>query len=431
MKPREPRLKLPRYVRRKWLTSQRAWGYFFDPPTWARKAGCPVASEALGTDYTSACTRAEEVLLKQFDSWRSGGRADLVPERAPPGTFDWLAATYKSTAKYKEVSKRQQKLHDLGMSLVADYVLKDGRRFGTLVLTSIKPAVIDKLYAKILTVEEPVLNDDGSPALGEDGTAIVRRRERRAMANHAMKSCRRAWNVVHRAHDDLVPALNPFAKMGLKDKSKTTPTADYADLMAFVAAADQSGLSSLGTAAMVAWEWLQREEHIFGAFKVEHYRPKEHPKEVFIVHPKTGEEVWIPLFDDDGAPLFPELMERLDTIKRERIGGLMIVRDWKDETEGVPVPWVTRSGDLTYMRHRTKDLIRLAALRDELSFTSFRHGGMTELGDADLTDAQIRAISRHKSSRTLPRYVKSTQRQIVAGTKKRRQVRTKRADLSE
>lgn len=87
------------------------------------------------------------------------------------------------------------------------------------------------------------------------------------------------------------------------------------------------------------------------------------------------------------------------------------------------MPWITAKGDLTYMRHRAKEMILAAGLRSELTFTSFRHGGMTELGDADLTDAQIRAISRHKDAKTLPRYVKRTQRQIVDGIVKRRATR--------
>lgn len=77
------------------------------------------------------------------------------------------------------------------------------------------------------------------------------------------------------------------------------------------------------------------------------------------------------------------------------------------------------------MRHVTKDMIRAADLPLDL-FRSWRHGGLTELGDTALTDAQIRAISRHKNARTLPRYVKRTQRQIIAGTRKRRLTRTNR-----
>jgi hypothetical protein len=40
-------------------------------------------------------------------------------------------------------------------------------------------------------------------------------RERRTTVNHAMKSCRRCWNVAARLHPKDVPVINPFAKMGL------------------------------------------------------------------------------------------------------------------------------------------------------------------------------------------------------------------------
>ena len=36
----------------------------------------------------------------------------------------------------------------------------------------------------------------------------------------------------------------------------------------------------------------------------------------------------MPLFDDAGVPLYPELMAELDALKRDRIGGLMLCRDW-------------------------------------------------------------------------------------------------------
>jgi hypothetical protein len=47
------------------------------------------------------------------------------------------------------------------------------------------------------------------------------------------------------------------------------------------------------------------------------------------------------------------------------------------------------------MSRKVKEIIRRAGLRDELTFTSFRHGGFTEAADSDLTDAEIRAQGRH------------------------------------
>jgi hypothetical protein len=80
---------------------------------------------------------------------------------------------------------------------------------------------------------------------------------------------------------------------------------------------------------------------------------------------------------------------------------------------------------------KVKEVIRGAGLRNELTFASFRHGGFTEAGDAELTDAETRATSRQKSAKVLPRYIKPTMRQVAKGAKKRRSVRTDVPVLSE
>ncbi len=171
---------------------------------------------------------------------------------------------------------------------------------------------------------------------------------------------------------------------------------------------------------------MQRESDIFATFEIGHYRPKERPNAVRVIHEKTGEENWIPLLDDrTGVPLYPELMAELDIIKRTRIAGLMLRRDW-----GKHDPWPTWPKedeiDLSLMRHRVKKIIRAAGLREGLSFTSFRHGGFTEAADPDLTDAEMRAQERHKSAKVLPRYAKRTMKQVAEGARKRRASANKR-----
>jgi hypothetical protein len=62
-------------------------------------------------------------------------------------------------------------------------------------------------------------------------------------------------------------------------------------------------------------------------------------------------------------------------------------------------PWPTwpkpDQPDITHLSRKVKEVIRAAELRDELSFTSFRHGGFTEGGDAELTDREMLAQGRH------------------------------------
>ena len=361
-------------------------------------------NEALGTDYAVAVERAEIVLLPAFDAWR--GDAACEGMVASLGTLDWLFAEYRSDRRFSELDRRTRRNHEVGFALVGGYRLKDGRRLGEARLAAITPAVVDAVYEKLLVVK--VTDADGN----------VIERERRTTINHAMKTCRRAWNVVARRQAGKVPPLNPFARMGLKATDQQTPTATFAELQAFRAKAIETEHPSLATAALIAWEWLQREEDIFGSLDVAHYRPKERPNAVRVVHEKTREENWVPLFDDNGVPLYPELMGELDSLKRERIGGLMLRRDW-----GERLPWPTARGDLDLMRHKVKAVIRAAGLRDELSFTSFRHGGFTEAADADLSDAEIRAQGRHKSAKVLPRYAKRTMKQVMEGARKRRATR--------
>jgi hypothetical protein len=413
MKPRRTALSLPRYVLRKPLKN--GWAYFFNPPMWARKAGCQVKNEPLGTDYEVAVARAETILLPAFDSWRTGGASDAPASTiAAHGTLEWAFAEYRADRRFTKLDTKTKRNHEAGFRLVGGYLLKDGRRLGQARLTAITTAVTDSVYEKLLFITET------------DVEGNIVERERRTSVNHAMKTCRRAWNVAARRHPGKVPPLNPFAKMGLRSSDRETPTATFEELRAFRAKAVELGFPSLSTASLLAWEWLQRVEDIFGSFEVAHYRPKERPQAVHVLHVKTREENWVPLFDEAGAPLYPELMAELDAIKRDRIGGLMIRRDWGDQP-----PWPTAKGDLGQMSRTVKEIIRAAGLRDELSFTSFRHGGFTEAADADLSDAEIRAQGRHKSAKTLPRYAKRTKRQVAAGAKKRRSTRTDGGHLSE
>lgn len=417
MTPARTALPLPRYTLRKPLRNGK-WAYFFNVPIWARTRGCPVRNEPLGTDYAAAVARAEDVLLKAFDNWRTGGALSSTPSAAFSGTLDWVFAEYRADRRFTKLDPKTQRNHEAGFRLVGGYILKDGRRLGAARISAITTAVTDAVYEKLSVVTE-------TDSSGETVT-----RERKTTVNHAMKSCRRAWNIAARRNPGKLPAVNPFAAMGLISSGRETPTATYDELVAFRAKAFGMKLGSLATAALIAWEWLQREVDIFATFDVTHYRPKELPNAVRVLHEKTREENWVPLFDEAGVALYPELMAELDAIKRLRIGGLMLCRDW-----GERGPWGTTpkpgETDLTHMSRKVKEVIRAAGMRDELSFASFRHGGFTESGDAELTDREIMAQGRHKSAKVLPRYVKRTMRQVATGARKRRASRTNGGQLSE
>ena len=121
--------KLPRYCRRKLLANNRM-AYYFEPPSWARREGCNLRPEALGSDYTSAVERVETLLLPAFDSWRSQGLSDMRPVSPAPGTFDWLVGIFQAHQKWDDLDSNTQRQYRYNLALVANHELKDGSRRG-------------------------------------------------------------------------------------------------------------------------------------------------------------------------------------------------------------------------------------------------------------------------------------------------------------
>lgn len=90
-------------------------GVFFHVPTWAKRAGCPLHSEALGLDYSIAVKRAEEILLPAFDAWRSGDtKAAAAPAAAAIGTLDWVFAEYRADRRFTKLAAGTNRNHENG-----------------------------------------------------------------------------------------------------------------------------------------------------------------------------------------------------------------------------------------------------------------------------------------------------------------------------
>jgi len=384
--------------------------YFWNAPTWARKRDCPIKSEALGADYGAAKARCDDYLNPLFKSWLSGDSD--AKRQAPVGVFDWLVADYKSSKKYTKRPPRTRSSYDRALEDVAGFTLTDGRRFGALNVNSINATTVDKLYEKLK------VGSDGKP------------RHRSALL--AMTVCKIAWNVAHRNHPTIVPATNPFKGIDVEYHPKQNRAATLTELMQFVQAADEDGSRSLGTAAMMAFHWLVREEDIFGRMAWSDYRPAEHPNAVLAWHHKNRKTVKIvvPLFDVDGTPLFPEMVARLDGTQRN--GTLVVMRDDPDPRKKIHLPWTTGGRNpMRWVQSEVRRICRAAGLPEDISFTSFRHGGHTDGADSGLTDAQMRALGGHKTSTALLRYAKDTEAQRRAGARKRLNARTDRGNLSE
>jgi len=390
MRRRKP-LGWPRYMVEKRLKSGMI-AYYWSPPTWAKDAGCTLDAEALGTDYAEAKKRCDELLNPLLDAWREEDVVVGGPER---GTFSWLIVTYRTSRNYENLKSKRE--YDNGLELVRSYRLaKDafGRRLGDIELLALRRHVIQRVYDRLI--------------YKEDGT------KRAAHINRVMRYCRTAWNVVQRGHPDDVPSENPFSGLDL-EKVATAGGAKPATrehLIEFIKVADRMGLSSVGTAAMLAFEWLVREVDLVQNFAWSDYRSEDYPGYVNIRHGKTGENVLLPLTGADGCLLYPELEARLSTTPR--LGELVIMRDQPDRKSGAFEPF-----KVDWFRHRVTKIRREGGLPEWLTFASFRKGGMTELGDAGLTDQQILSLSGHRTRQMVDVYSRKTKAQRIAAASKR------------
>ena len=354
-----------------------------------------MGSVPLGSDYGAAKERCDALINPHFDAWRCKG---AVPDggSADHGTFDWLVAVYKRSPRYADRPEGTRADYDRALHDVSRLPTKDGkRRFGEMAVRSITPGVVDKVYDRL--------------KVKADGTS----RGRSAVLS--MTCCRTAWTVARRSEPKAIPSDNPFVGIRLDHKAKATRPFTHEELKRFVAAADASGEASIGTAAMIAFYWLQRQVDVLKRLSWTHYRPGGLPV-AKIWHHKTGAEVDVPLHDLDGSALWPELMTRLDAA--ERRGTLIVTRDVADRSKKVHLPWRE-----DYFRHKVAEIREAAGIDKDVKFMGLRHGGNTEGADADLTDAQLRALSGHKSSALLL-YARDTMKQRRDGARKRRDART-------
>jgi hypothetical protein len=143
----------------------------------------------------------------------------------------------------------------------------------------------------------------------------------------------------------------------------------------------------------------------------DNYRPPEMPDKFKVRHRKNGGEVDHPLeatllingelkrvaFYEEAEKIFAAVPRRHASIVSKRNGTLY--------------------GDSSLLSQEVHELA------DELGISGFtidkaRHGGMTELGESELTEGQGKALSTHRSS-AYRLYAKETEKRVLTATMKR------------
>ena len=367
-----------------------AVAYYWYPHARDIEAGFATHCEPLGQDFADAIARAT-LLNAHLDSWRhSRGSIKDLDATLRFGTVTWLFERYRRSPAFERVSERSRPEYLRALKRIEDVPTSDGKVVGNLPAASISARAVDKIYAAI-----------------QNGPRGKRVRQ----ANLSIDIARRAWSIVRRLYPNIAGAENPFSgvlKIGGK-KSKLAATRGEA--YALANALRGIGEAHLGAAALICFEWLQRPENVLaGKITWQDYRPPEHPKHVRILHHKTGETVMLPLEDDDQL-LYPELEEYLGDLPK--LGTPIVV------TRGSRGP--SRPYAFVYAQSRVREAREKAGLGSHVTLDACRHGGMTELGDAELAEQGVMALSGHKTPQAARLYVKRTEKQRVKAAKKRRQ----------
>jgi hypothetical protein len=371
--------------------SNDAVGYYWHPNRRDILAGFTIPCESLGQNYAAALERAE-VLNRMLDEWRRERKTPAdIQTTTKYGTLDWLFAAFSRTPSFTELSLRTKPSYYRAMQRLTEIVTKEEKRAGSYALKSITPLAADKLYEAVRR--------------GRSGQLVFRQ------ANLAVWLASRAWRIVQRRYPDAFPSVNPFE--GLKREWKRTPkkAASRVEAYSLASALRDMGHPHLGLVPLVCYEWHQRPENVLaGYLRWSDYRPAENPATIRVEHHKTGEEVLLPLEDEEGIKLYPEIEAYLGTLPR--LGTPIVLTPG---TRGTSRPY-----SFPYAQHLVQKARRLSGLPSHVTMDTCRHGGLTELGDADVTEQGIMSLSGHRTPDAARGYVKRTKAQRLTAARKRR-----------
>ena len=164
---------------------------------------------------------------------------------------------------------------------------------------------------------------------------------------------------------------------------------------------------------MICFEFLQRPENVLAGYLTwPDYRGKEAPAAIRINHHKTDAVVWHPLEEttEQGTVKFYGDAEAvLGHLPRRGIPMIL-----KQRRDGATEPYTAMQ-----MSKIVRSLRDQLALPSSFTLDACRHGGMTELEEAELTDGQGRALSGHRTQRAYEGYAKRTLERALPATRKR------------
>ena len=227
-------------------------------------------------------------------------------------------------------------------------------------------------------------------------------------ANHTIDIAKKAWTIVQRTHPQQFVPTNPFVGLTRFRSTSTIEHATRTEAFALSDAIRAYGHPHLAIVPLVCFEWLQRPENVLaGHLRWTDYRPSCHRDKFGLS--TTRPAPWLNRLEATGDRFYPELELRLKEL--DRLGISIVVTPG---SKGVARPY-----SFSYAKRIVREA-RRAGLPEHVTMTACRHGGMTELGDAELSEQGVMSLSGHRTPDAARGYIKKTDAQRLAATRKRR-----------
>lgn len=385
---------LPRYTSFKRLASGKT-AFYWTCPTTYRQQGCPFLSAPLGTDLSPVdVAAAAKVWNDRLDDWREG-RFRLEDELpAKHGTVEWLVDAYLRHDSFLErVSEFSRPDYRRVLDRVCDASITSDRgqtaRVGDLKVLQIGVSTAEKIYHAFC--------DQGAARTSEK----------------VITYCKAMWKRMRPHHPGQFrpDTPNPWEGVTVRRREKAVKGhADRETTYAFARGAIASGAPELAAAAVLAFEWLMRPSNIGAGWAAwSGYRGSGHPDKIVIRHRKNGTVAEHPLehAGEDGSLicLYADAEAILKLVPRR--GTSMVAK-----------PDGTLYGDGTLLSQRVREVADKLGLYG-FTLDAARHGGMTELEEAGLTEGEGRVLSKHKTGSAYRGYAKETEKRVLNATLKR------------
>lgn len=385
---------LPRYTSFKKLASGKT-AFYWTCPTAYRKQGCPFLSAPLGTNLSpSELAEAAKIWNDRLDDWREYQFRDPDIPHARYGTCDWLVDAYlKHDSFLERVSSFSRPDYRRVLDRVCDTAISNDRgqtaRVGDLKVNQIGVSTAEKIYH----------------AFADQGAART--------SEKVITYCKAMWKRMRPHHPDQFrpDTPNPWEGVTVRRREKAVKGhADRATTYAFAYGAIASGAPELAAAAVLAFEWLMRPSNIGAGWAAwSGYRGSAHPGKIVIRHRKNGAVAEHPLEHVNEAGDIVHLYADAEAILKQvpRRGTSIVTK-----------PDGTLYGDGTQLSQKVREIADGLGL---FGFTldAARHGGMTELEEAGLTEGEGRVLSKHKTASAYRGYAKETEKRVLNATLKR------------